>query len=48
MLEVTFPVLLWECFFSDICFVRELAERITVCFVLHLGPVAQKVDNGIH
>ena len=35
-------------FFSDICFVRDLAERIAVCFVLHPGPVAQKVDNGIH
>ena len=48
MLEVTFPVPLWVVSFSDICFVRDLAERIALCFVLHLGPVAQKVDNGIH
>ena len=35
-------------FLSDISFVRVLAERIAACFVLHQGPVAQKVDNGIH
>lgn len=47
MLEVTFPGPLWV-FFFDICFVRDLGELIAVCFVLHPGPVAQKVDKGIH
>lgn len=35
-------------FFFDICFVRDLGELIAVCFVLHPGPVAQKVDKGIY
>lgn len=48
MLEVTFPGPLWVFFFLDICFVRDLGELTAVCFVLHPGPVAQKVDKGIH
>ena len=48
MLEVTFPGPLWVFFFFDICFVRDLGELIAVCFVLHPGPVAQKVDKVIH
>ena len=48
MLEVTFPGPLWVFFFFDICFVRDLGELIAVCFVLPPGPVAQKVDKGIH